>query len=330
LNTSKTRLKRIAIGLNLVLIVLLVAGFAYYGDPEAMLSILGTADWRWFALAVAVGLLSSFVTSTRLWLLIRKQEIKIALGELFAINLGVRFYSFFSPFSSVGTIMRWIRLVPTGQSAGGFAALAANRFFEILVPLSMGAFWALGSVSLDILSPWAILVYLVGLLLAVWAALRFSGDFTRQIAQAREQTSSRVIGTVLRALETLLASLERYRTLSGREVVALIGLALAGDIIGLLGHVLIARSIDLPIAFMDIGWIRAIMLLVAMAPFTLPGGFGLREVSTIVLVTALGVDVGHATAYSILLYSRMLITALVGGAVELLFNLRTFRAGFTS
>jgi uncharacterized protein (TIRG00374 family) len=330
LNTSKSRLKRIAIGLNLVLIVLLIAGFAYYGNLEAMLSILGAADWRWFVLAVAVGLFSSFVTSTRLWLLIRKQEIRIALGELFAINLGVRFYSFFSPFSSVGTIMRWIRLVPAGQAAGGFAALAANRFFEVVVPLSMGALWALSSVSLDILSPWVILIYLLGLLLVVWAALRSSGDLSRRIAQVRERSSSQVIGTALRALEKLLASLERYRTLSGREVMGLIGLALAGDIIGLLGHVLIARSIDLPIAFTDIGWIRAIMLLVAMAPFTLPGGFGLREVSTIVLVTALGVDVGHATAYSILLYSRMVVTALVGGAVELLFNLRTFRAGFTT
>ena len=43
----------------------------------------------------------------------------------------------------------------------------------------------------------------------------------------------------------------------------------------------------------------------------------------------LGVDVEHATAYSILLYTRLLIIALLGGVVELAVNLRTFRAGFS-
>lgn len=326
---AKRRLRRLAVAANLILIIILLAGFAYFGNPAQMLSILRGTDWPWFAAALIIGLFSSFVTSTRLWMLLRTQRIMIALRELFAINLGVRFYSFFSPFSSVGSIMRWIRLVPTSQSAEGLAALAANRFFEILVPLSMGAFWAFSSLSFDFLNPWVVMAYLIALIGGVWVLLRFSGNAQAHLANAQLHTSNRFHKLALRAAERLLDSLRKYRRLTGREAAALIGLSLLGDIIGLLGHILVARAIDLPIAFTDIGWIRAIMLLVAMAPITLPGGFGLREVSTIVLVSALGVDVEHATAYSILLYTRLLIIALLGGVVELAVNLRTFRAGFS-
>jgi len=97
--------------------------------------------------------------------------------------------------------------------------------------------------------------------------------------------------------------------------------AIVADIVGLLAYLLVALSIDIPISFVDLGWVRALGLLAAWTPFTLPGGFGMREISTVVLMTGLGIGPEQATAFSLLLYARSVIIALIGGGIEFVFHI---------
>jgi uncharacterized protein (TIRG00374 family) len=329
LNTSRDRLKRLIIGVNVILVLALVAGFLYYADPRSLLGILKTVSLPWFLLAVASNAFTTVFVSMRLWIMIRKQGILIPLFELVRVNLGVRFYSFFSPISSVGTVMRWIRLIPADKSAGGLAALAANRVFDVLLALSMGVLWALSSINLHNMNALVIVAYLVLLLLALWVILRAGDPIAAWADRLAGSPTSRMKAWVFRNLGKVFHALALYRSFTRAELLTLLGAALVGELVSLLAYVLIGWSVNLPISFVDLGWIRAILLLVALTPITLPGGFGIREVSAIALVTALGVSVEQAAAFSILLYLRSVFMALVGGLVEVLFNMRTIRTGFS-
>ncbi len=326
--SSRRRVKRLAIGLNLLLMALLLFGFIYYLKPDQIFGILRTANLALLLVSVALSGITTCCISARMWIMLRKQGILIPFGELIGINLGVRFYAFFSPLSSVGTVVRWIRLIPTGQTAEGLAALTANRAFDILLALSMGVLWGLGSLNLRGLNVYAILAYFPVLLLALWLGFKASRSLADWAERSAAQADSRFRKWALRGFAKLSRALSLYRTFSRGELLSLIGAALLGDLVSLVAYFLVARAINLPISFVDLGWIRAILFLVALAPLTLPGGFGIREVSATVLVASLGLGVEAAAAFTILLYARSVITALLGGAVELLFNLRTIRTGF--
>ena len=321
---NKPFLKKLGAVLNLLLMLALLIIFFRYTGFEGILQILQSVSLPLFTLAIAISMLQNVFSSVRFWLLLRKQGIVIPLFDLIFINIGVRFYAFFSPVSSIGSLLRFQRLIPAEKVAEGLAAFGANRVFEILFLFSMGVFWGLTSVNQDILDPSAFILYLLALMLALWLAFRFSDLVTIWAEQKQVKAASKILSWVYRATGKLFRSFGIYRTFSFSEVLALVGIALLGDLVSLAGFALVALALHIPISFVDLGWIRALMLLAAFTPITLPGGFGMREVSAVVLMSSLGIGAGQAGAFSLLLYARSVFTALFGGLVELVFNLRAF------
>ncbi len=89
------------------------------------------------------------------------------------------------------------------------------------------------------------------------------------------------------------------------------------SIFRLAAYVFLALSIHIPVSFVDLGWMRSIFFLASLAPFTLAGGVGLREVSVVLVLSAFGVNADLAAAFSFLLYIRSVILSLIGGVIEL-------------
>lgn len=320
---NKASLKKLGTILNLTLIPVLLFVFFRYASLDELIMALRTVYLPWFALSFAVSMLIIFFSSVRFWFMLRKQGILIQMLQLIGINMGVRFYSFFSPISSIGSIIRFQRLIPVEKVAEGIAAFGANRVFEIMIFLSMGVFWGLTSITQDGLNPAAFLIYLLVVLLALWTAFQV-GDFVANWAERKQMvSSSRALIWVYRALGRLLRSLSLYRTFSSTDLLILLGVALLGDLISLFGYAFVALSLHIQISFADLGWIRSLMLLAAFTPITLPGGFGMREVSAIVLMSSMGLSAEQAAAFSLLLYARSLFVALLAGVLELAFNVKS-------
>ncbi|MBI5352254.1 MAG: flippase-like domain-containing protein [Chloroflexi bacterium] len=321
---NNPHLKKLGAVLNLLLILALLFVFFHYTSIDGIMNVLRTTSLPWFTLAFVISLLQNIFSSVRFWLLLRKQAISISLPKLIGINIGVRFYSFFSPISSVGSILRFQRLISVEKITEGLAAFGANRVFEILFLFSMGVFWGLTSINQDVLNPFAFIIYLLALMLLLWFAFKFSDFVTAWAEHKQESVSSKIWLWIYRVIGKLFRSFSIYRTFSLKEILTLLGIALLGDLFSLLGFTLVALSLHIPISFVDLGWIRALMLLVAFTPITLPGGFGMREVSAVVLMTSLGISAELSGAFSLLLYARSVFTALFGGVVELVLNIRTF------
>ena len=311
--------------LSLVLILILLAGFFYYVDLPTLAGILLRARPGWFAAALAISLLWSLFPALRLSIMLRKQDIRIPFRQLFLVNLGTRFYSFFSPVSSVGSVMRFQRLIPPGKAAEGIAAFGAVRAFEISIALLMGLFWGFGALGGGALDSGIALLGLVTIAALLWTVLKVSAGAARW-AENRQADAPVRLRQVYNRIGRLGRAFSQYQTLSVPELSGLFGIALAGDLIGLAGYLCVALSLNIPISFIDLGWMRSLMVLAAFTPFTLPGGLGMREVSSVLLMTGVGIGAEPASAFSLLIYMRSALSALLGGALEVAFNLEAIRA----
>jgi uncharacterized membrane protein YbhN (UPF0104 family) len=97
----------------------------------------------------------------------------------------------------------------------------------------------------------------------------------------------------------------------------LIGIGILGYLVGFASYIIIARSTGIAISIFDLGWIRSVILLAALLPFSFAGGVGIREVSLVVLLSLYNVDAEIALAFSILLFIRNIVLSLTGGLLEL-------------
>lgn len=309
--------KSILNSLKLILILALLAGFFYYIPLSKILDVIKTVNLPPLLWTLAVSMVAIYVASIELWVLTRKQGIAISVPKLFVLNLSIRFYSFFSPISTVGALLRWQRLAIDGKAAEGLVAVAANRVLDIIVAVAVGLFWAITALNQEIINAPLIAAYLAVFLFTLWLLMRVSDPIANWAERKGEVSQHRIVARGYHLLAKLFLSLGIYRSFSGTELFILIFTAVVGEFITLLAYVLIALSVHISISVVDLGWMRALLFLAALAPFTLAGGFGLREVSTVVLMSGLGIAADQAAAFSLLVYARSVVVSLIGGGLEL-------------
>lgn len=111
--------------------------------------------------------------------------------------------------------------------------------------------------------------------------------------------------------------IDRLRNISRHRLVAIYVSAIVTHLLSIIAFYLLSRSVgvDLPIVF--IGWIRSTMILSKMIPISV-SGLGLREGTTLYILSAYGSPTEIALAFSLLVFVVSdLIPAFIGGILEL-------------
>lgn len=215
--------------------------------------------------------------------------------------------------------MRWYRLSGNGKSAEALTAVAVNRLFDVFIAVIFGLFWILGKVNQAILiQPVWFLLFLVAVLLLWFVLTHFSQPIIQRIQTWTVKSDRAWVRKIGAYLGRLAASLQVYSGFSVRHLLFMIVIGLGSELLGVLGYYYLVLSIGVPIQFADLGWMRTIFFLVSLAPFTLTGGIGLREVSIVWVLTAIGIQADLAAAFSFLVYVRSVLMSLVGGLIELI------------
>ena len=303
--------------IEIVLFAGLLAGFFVYVPFQKVFEAIAQAIPGYFWISILVGLPATYLDSLQLWILVRRQGIRMPVSKLFEINWVIRFYSFFSPLSTVGSVMRWYKLSGEGKAAEALTAVAVNRLFDTFIAIAFGMFWLAGDLEHSLIRP-ATFVFLLLIILAVWlAATRF---LPPALKWARTKTRSRslLLNKAGEFLEKLSAALAVYSRFSMLELLVLVVVGLSGEFMNLLAYFLLIQSLRIPIPFTELGWMRSIFFLASLVPLTLVGGVGLREVSVVLLMSTFGVQADLAGAYAFLLYVRSVVLGLAGGMIELI------------
>ena len=307
---------------KIILFVGLLVGFFFYVPLQDIWRAVLSVDLAFFIVSALVGLPSFYLGAVRLWLLARRQGIGLSVLQLFGINLVVRFYSFFSPASVIGGAMRWYKLSSGGKAAEALTTVTFNRAFDLFLVIIAGLFWAMAGISREVLQPSIFVLLLVMIILGWLAVTRASSSLARLAVTKSEATEKWLLKKAFSFLGRLFNAASVYADFSAPELLALGSAGFASELISLLGYVLLARALHISLSIVDLGWMRSLFFLAALAPFTLVGGFGLREVSVVMVMSAFGVNPDLAVSFSFLLYARTALLSSIGGMVELISMIR--------
>jgi uncharacterized protein (TIRG00374 family) len=311
--------QRILKALEALVFVILVVGFLFFVPLEQIIRAIQDVSAGPFWISCSLSLPISYLAAMRLHILVDKQGINIARLRLFEIGLIVKFYSFFSPASAIGSFLRWYKLSGGGKSAEALTAVAINRLLDVFIAIVFGLFWAVGSLEESYLTRPVTFLAFLGVVVCLWLlGTRYAPLTLNRFKMKLESSPRSWLRKVADFVGRLSASLEVYSRFSALDLILLVSLGLVGELVGLLALVYLAQSLHIPVSFNELGWMKSIFFLVALTPFTLAGGLGLREVSVVLVLSAFGVSAGLAAAFSFLMYVRSVVISLIGGLLELL------------
>jgi uncharacterized membrane protein YbhN (UPF0104 family) len=311
--TMSPRLKKI---LRIALILGFLGAFFFYVPIREIYRSIVSANPVLFSLAALLGFPGTFLTTLGAWVLARKQGIPLDVMEFYLFNLVIRFYGFFSPASAVATAMRWHKMSAGNRGAEALSVIAVNRLLSIVVAICMGLFWAVSSVYRDMVNPFVFIFFLV-LIVAAWSLVtRFSPLISETFHRLSLNSSHTWVRKPAGFAARFFDSIRVYSSLSVSTAIFVFSLYLANEILGIFSHVLMAGALQIHLSMTDLGWLRALSFLAALAPFTLFGGIGLREVSLVVILTAFDISPDLAVAYSFLIYARGAVFSLLCGVIE--------------
>jgi uncharacterized membrane protein YbhN (UPF0104 family) len=135
--------------------------------------------------------------------------------------------------------------------------------------------------------------------------------FSKKIVQRR------YLHTLSVWFEKLLVAVAAYAEFPIWELVLMVFVGIFRLLLVLFGFQILAYSVGIYIPFVEMGWILSVVMLFALVPFTYAGGLGLREVGLVFLLSSFGVNSETAIAFSLLIFTRILLLGLVGGLLEL-------------
>lgn len=300
-----------------ILFVGLLVSFLLLVPIQGIVHALATTNLALFALTLVLSLPVSYLAALTLWILARKQGIRISTWEIFKINFIIKFYSFFSPASFLGGGLRWYQLSRGGKSAEALSAVTMDRALDVFAAVVMGLFWFLAGIRRNTINPLGLVLLIAGMM-GTWLVMtRLSPTLAAWVNRLAGRTNISWICRVLLFAARMLNTLKGYTSLSMLEVMTLAGASILSEVISLIIQVILAISLQISISPFDLGWMRAVSFLASLAPVTLAGGVGLSDVSTVLLMTSLGVSTELATAFAFLVYVRSAILSLLGGIAQL-------------
>ena len=293
---------------------LLVAALVWSIDWPQFVALRGKFDGGLVALATLLAGLAFPLQAWRWWLLLRAQGLTLSLPWAHLATWIGNFYNAFLLGGLGGDAVRAFALcrdAPTRRAAG-LAATVLDRVMGLIVLLSLAALTLL--LKLDAVARHAEL----RLLLALCAALSVAGvvGFVFLCRQPPPWLARRLGPTRTATLADILA----------RAHSTPLALALASSyaiwLLDFLSVWLLARSLGLPLPFIEVSLAMSVAYAATVLPVSV-GGHGIREGALLAMLALLGLlpdDTSRQLALllAVLVWAISVFWSLVGGAVLLL------------
>ncbi len=309
----RERLRRIAgsIWARALVTVVLLALVASRVDWSTAAKQLADGSWAWFAAAVGVLFASQLIAAVRWRLLLKGADLdRPLLMVVRAYLIGV-FANNFLPTAFGGDFARaWLLARPGPPLVRALLSVLVDRFV---------AFWCLVALAWVALpaNPGAVPTSLVTALLAVtagglavsavvvWFALHGGRSLAKRLPE-------RLLDWARETRETLHLYRGQPRMLAQ---VALLGLAFQA--LTVLAMWMVAKAIDVQIAFSLLAVVVPLVLVITLVPISI-AGFGIREGGMVLLLGTAGYTATEATLLSLVGVAALVVSSLPGAFAMLL------------
>lgn len=289
---------------------------------------------RWPFLLGVWALTATFfwIRGITLQLILRKQGCHVGVTTLFGASAVTSLYSMVMP-GILSTGVKWYILRKnTGKGGAVLSGMLYNQFtlFAAMIVLGLIALILTNpssSLPIDPEDQWLLPsvcgVLLVATTLVYWLLL-----------------SSRTGPGIARVLGSLLKPLPEGLRQKGREVIAQIGvfqtagvrfhLAIAvitiaaGLLVGVLMYSLAAKAANITISVGVLLWLCSIVFILGRIPISV-ANLGIREATLVGFLTMYGVEQSAALLMSMILFSALILMAVIGAAYQLVWAVTATR-----
>ena len=222
------------------------------------------------------------------------------------INLVTFFYGLFLPGDLAGGAVRWRRLTRAGgKGADTLVSLVYGRLVFTFVLVAVGlAFLALENPRALIQAQGVILGTILLFLIAIYVV----GSLYRTNQLARDLN-------LWTWLAKLFEAANRFHTMPLKSLSLVVAISVVENLVGILSVYWLAQALALPVTFVQIAWIRSLLMIVTLIPVSV-SGLGVREGGLVVMLAPYAVPQAGAVALSFLLLGKNVFMAFIGGVSE--------------
>lgn len=314
--------------LKAIALVGLFAALFWIVPLQDVINALASADFYLVSLGYLMVFPLHYLDALKIRRLTDRQGLCLSVFDIMRINLIMRIYSLVIPSSVAGSSLRWIRYSsPSAKPVEALAALTFNRIIDIVLSLLVVIFFfLLAGRGLPGINVGQITIIFFALA-ALWIIItRLSRSIALWMNALTERISNKATRLFFTKLAQAISSYSLYANFTLWDILLIFALAIVYHLVNLVAFIILAQSINLPLSFMDLGWIRALTALSGYLPvINVSIGISLSDVGLAALLTLIGVSFQQAVAFSALVLGRSIFTGIAGGILELFHKLPVTR-----
>lgn len=242
--------------------------------------------------------------------------MSLSVSQIVEINFVTSFYGLLVPGLLASGVIRWHKMaIVDKKKTEALAAIAFSRLHYTIIVVVLGIIF----LALDIANgprnlPILILLALLTSLFIIYF-IGFSPKALILLDKLYHGRTKFIPVSVYSMVKNLFISTAQYHRLSIRFWSCITGIAFVENLIGILMVYLLAMALNINISFINIGWVRSVIIIFTTLPISF-SGLGLREGGFIVLLAPYGVPGEEALALAFLVFATVLFLAVIGGWIE--------------
>jgi uncharacterized protein (TIRG00374 family) len=306
---------KVSLALSVKLIIsAFLLGLVFYFIPFAnVISSLRTAEPSWFAAALGLGVLQTYLSAARLKILTDKQGINATYVDIVKVNFICNFYGTVFSGELVSGAIRWQRLYQIDRK--GHEVLSAIILARIISTVYLVLFGILFSLLDDVRSHFDLLVPIFFFIFMGLVCVCLIGTIP-QFTTALERFEKAIPQSLQRKLQKQLLAIGRFRQLPRRSILGVSIISCLEHLAGIFLFVFLAHAVSAELTFVQIGWLRSAVVLVQLLPVSV-SGLGVREGTFVLLLQPYGIESALAVSLSFLLFGKNLFIGVIGGILEI-------------
>jgi len=282
---------------------------------------LKTAQWSFLWIVWGLTILSFWILSVKMVLIMKKQDCPASTGFLFGASAITALYSMFLPGILDAPVKWYILRQHTGKGSNVFSSMVYNQSIMI-VYISVSALVALivtnpaGNWHLPVVCS-AILAFLI-----VVCVLLFTPTVSPKLTIRLSHILKPLPASFRERGFKILEQLSLFQTMPWSFHLKIILMNFMGvTVVGTAIYVFAAKAarIDVPIGVFV--WQCSVIFLLGRLPVFI-ADLGVREATLIGTLALYGVDSSSALLMSMIIFSNRILMALIGAAYQLRWSLR--------
>lgn len=281
------------------------------------------ANYSLLIIVWAFAVLACWVRSVKMRLILKKQRCDLATGKIFAASSVVILYSLFLPGVISSGVKWYILKQHTHKGSSVLSSMLYNQVTDITVKLLIG----LAAIIVASPAQYSMLPVVAAVLLALivlaWI-LMLNTRTNKKIRPAIEYLLRPFPQKIQDTAERMFGQLKTFQKTGFKFHLKILAVNLLDTLLGFTSFVFAARAAAIYVPAMALVWQASVVYVLGRLPISI-ANLGVREFTLVGFLALYGVEAPTAILLSMIVFSRIILLALIGAGFQITWAIRSKR-----